>query len=253
MSNHWYDHSGNPVYQVQKSKGDGYRDTTMRDARKMHLYPSVTTIIRTSNKPSLNTWLNNQIIDACAEWPFNPATMDREEWEKKIRIIYSAYASKAAEKGAYYHDLLEKYFKEDTLELSSEDENIIMPVIEEVKKISNKKWIAERAFTETKLGYGGKIDMFCPEDRIILDFKSKATSDLNKMDVYEEHGMQLAAYSYAMHGESFNNCLHVNILFSTETPKALKVFVWERSDIEKSFTMYKHLFNYWKLLNKWEW
>ena len=43
-SGHWYTRSGEPMYTVKANNGQ-QRNTTLRDARKYDLVPSVTTII----------------------------------------------------------------------------------------------------------------------------------------------------------------------------------------------------------------
>ncbi len=44
-SQHWYDRDGKAVFEVPKAKGGGTRPTTIADARKLNLYPSVTTVL----------------------------------------------------------------------------------------------------------------------------------------------------------------------------------------------------------------
>jgi len=51
-SMHWYDRDGKAVFEVPKAKGDGMRATTIADARKLNLYPSVTTVLSVIAKPA---------------------------------------------------------------------------------------------------------------------------------------------------------------------------------------------------------
>ena len=60
-SNHWYTRDGEPMYTVEAAKG-GQRATTLRDARKLSLVPSVTTILNVAAKPALNQWLQRQVL-----------------------------------------------------------------------------------------------------------------------------------------------------------------------------------------------
>lgn len=62
-STHWYDQNGEPRYTVPYADPKkGFRNTTLRDAKKMGLVPSVTTILGVANKPALNRWKENQIL-----------------------------------------------------------------------------------------------------------------------------------------------------------------------------------------------
>jgi hypothetical protein len=53
---HWYALDGKPVHTLPTKDGDGVRPTTIRDARKMGLLPSVTNIISQWDKPQLTRW-----------------------------------------------------------------------------------------------------------------------------------------------------------------------------------------------------
>ena len=59
-SQHWYDRNGTPAYSVIAKNGVP-RPTTLRDARKLNLVPSVTTILNVAAKPALEAWKLNQI------------------------------------------------------------------------------------------------------------------------------------------------------------------------------------------------
>ena len=58
-SGHWYKADGTPAYTVLAKSG-AERPTTLRDARTLNLYPSVTTIIRLAAAPGLERWKLNQ-------------------------------------------------------------------------------------------------------------------------------------------------------------------------------------------------
>ena len=62
-SQHWYDKDGNACFEVPKAKGGGMRATTLADARKMGLYPSVTTIMGVMAKPQLDDWKLQQVAE----------------------------------------------------------------------------------------------------------------------------------------------------------------------------------------------
>ena len=51
---HWYTQDGKPMHWVDKADGKGTRNTTLRDARKLNLLPSVTNILKLLNNPELN-------------------------------------------------------------------------------------------------------------------------------------------------------------------------------------------------------
>ncbi len=68
-STHWYRTDGTPCYQVPRADGKGLRPTTLRDARKLGLVPSVTGIIRCAAAPQLEAWKRKQLALACLTLP----------------------------------------------------------------------------------------------------------------------------------------------------------------------------------------
>jgi len=57
----------------------------------------------------------------------------------------------------------------------------------------------EVSFAETNLRFGGKVDLSCKEDivrgfdGVVVDFKT-TEKGLDKLDVWSDHELQLAAY-----------------------------------------------------------
>ena len=67
-SGHWYTRTGAPMYTVKANNGQ-QRNTTLRDARKYDLVPSVTTILNVAAKPGLEAWKQQQILLAALTLP----------------------------------------------------------------------------------------------------------------------------------------------------------------------------------------
>ena len=67
-SGHWYTRNGEPMYTVKANNGQ-QRNTTLRDARKLDLIPSVTTILNVAAKPGLEAWKQQQILLAALTLP----------------------------------------------------------------------------------------------------------------------------------------------------------------------------------------
>ena len=54
-SGHWYTQEGEPMYTIVGANGKE-RNTTLRDAKKDNLVPSVTTVLSLVAKPGLENW-----------------------------------------------------------------------------------------------------------------------------------------------------------------------------------------------------
>ena len=67
-SAHWYQRDGVACHTVPSLKGEP-RPTTLRDARKLGLLPSVTNILGVIAKPELTAWLQEQAVMAALTLP----------------------------------------------------------------------------------------------------------------------------------------------------------------------------------------
>ena len=67
-STHWYTRDGIPRYTIIGANGKE-RNTTLRDARKEGLIPSVTTILKVASNPVLNQWIQKQVLMAALTLP----------------------------------------------------------------------------------------------------------------------------------------------------------------------------------------
>ena len=70
---HWYTATGEPRHTMPLAKGDGERNTTLRDAKKHKLFPSVTGILGLFAKPGLDRWKQDQLLRIAYD---NPRKMD---------------------------------------------------------------------------------------------------------------------------------------------------------------------------------
>ena len=105
---HWYRKDGGPQYTV-KAKDGSDRPTTLRDARKMDLVPSVTTILKIAAKPGLEAWKQEQMLLAALTLP----RLDGEsEKDLVARIVADSKetAKQAAERGTRIHEEVETHF-----------------------------------------------------------------------------------------------------------------------------------------------
>ena len=78
-STHWYAQDGSPAYTqiIASGKNKGKeRPTTIRDAKKLSLVPSVTTLLGIMDKPALTHWKINQAVDKAL------GIAQGEDWEE---------------------------------------------------------------------------------------------------------------------------------------------------------------------------
>jgi hypothetical protein len=119
-----------------------------------------------------------------------------------------------------------------------------------VKEIENwsgpRTWISERAFAH-EAGFGGKCDLYSEADGgFVADIKTKEFSDPAKVDAYDEHLMQLAAYRV---GLGVPNARCANVFVSRSVPGLVVVKEWPLEDLDRGWAMFMHLLSFWQLKN----
>ena len=241
-SGHWYTQEGEPMYTIVGANGkEG--NTTLRDARKEQLVPSVTTILSMIAKPQLENWKINQALNSAL-------TLEKDSLETIEEFAYRCkqdskrIGQEAAEKGTKIHAMIERGFLGEG---TSKTYEIIKAWLED--NFPNEEWIAEDSFC-ADLGYGGKIDLYS-KSGIFVDFKTKDNlegKDPSKL-VYDEHGMQLSAYAQ---GCGFEDVERVSIFVDREDTELIACHIWDKESQTKHTEMFNSILTYWKLVKNYE-
>ena len=195
---HWYAKDGTPCYEVpKKSEPGAMRPTTLADARKLDLLPSVTTILRVLHKQGLVDWLVEQSCLAVLTAP-------RKEGETLDafveRVLHTERqqdqeSQKARDLGTEIHDAMEKAMSGQ--ESPAHLVPWIGPACQAVLKYG-RYVTAEKVLVGD--GYAGKTDLIQESDThwFIWDYKTtKKLPNPEKGGAWSEHRMQLAAYAAA--------------------------------------------------------
>jgi hypothetical protein len=211
-SQHWYTRKGEPAYTV-KSRDGTNRPATLRDARKLGLVPSVTTIIKCAAAPALERWRRDQMMQAALTLP----RLDGEAeaaWISRVWTDSGETSRKAAERGSA------------------------------VNKWMAQRWTSERAFAHP-LGFGGKLDL--SSSIAVLDFKSKEFDEKSELKTWDEQHMQLAAYREGLRMPTARGAI---VYVSVTTPGLSKLIEIPEDELKRGWKMFLHLLNYWKAKNK---
>lgn len=240
MAEHWYSRAGEPAYQQVTQKG-GLRATDLRDARKLGLVPSVTTVLAVVAKPQLEKWKRDQSVMAALTLPRH----DGETEDTLLRRIYTdseAQAKAAAEEGTRIHDAIEQYFKEGYPATGPYISHVRATRAELSRLFPDvSDWVPEASFA-SGMGYGGKVDLH--SDQAVIDFKTKDFGPNDKVVAYDEQIMQLDAYR---HGLRIPQATMANVYISRTCPGEVRIIVHEEGDHYQRFCL---LLEYWKLSKK---
>lgn len=197
---HWYTQNGEPCHQMpKKSEPGAFRATTLADARKLQLLPSVTTILKVLHKEALVAWRIEQAVLAVVTAPRLQGEPDDQFIERVLKTEKQQDQERdiARDIGTRIHDALECYFTGQPVD--PEMRPWIEPAANSIRQYGTL------AATERVLvgeGYAGRTDLIMQaengEDWWLWDYKTtKKLPDPTKGGAWQEHQLQAAAYARA--------------------------------------------------------
>ena len=247
-SQHWYDRDGKAVFEVPKAKGGGMRPTTIADARKLNLYPSVTTVLSVLAKPSLDDWKLQQVAERAYS---NPPQDAEEVGAYSRRIIDGAFeqVSDAADLGTKIHAAIEAHFKGEPV--SDDMQVYVKPVVGALERTDIKLLQHELRLVNTNDGYAGTTDAVFTDSigfNGILDFKSRKTKPGQPCTPWETEPMQIAAYCVAKFGSIKYNTTGANVYISTTEPGRVEIVTYSATQLEESWSAFQAALKLWQYL-----
>lgn len=244
MAGHWYDKEGKPIHTIVGANGKE-RDTNLRDAKKLHLLTSPSTVTGQLDKPFLTKWKLDQLYESVYN---NPRKLDDnfETYKERVFKEYKNHIESFSKTGTKIHALLEEAYTQGHVEPGHED--TILPVMGlmditfgEMTDIEPEKTFA------CADGYGGCIDLVFMSGgkKVIVDFKTKQGKVLDKSKLYPDYAMQLAAYRHAI----APNARCYNMLVSATHPGEIAIHEWSDEDLNIALKKFQCLLQFWKLNN----
>jgi len=131
-SGHWYDAEGRSAHVVLGKNGKE-RNTTVADARKMGLLPSVTSVQSILEKPQLTAWKISTAVESALTLP-KEEDETLEEYARRVVEDSRAQTKKAAEHGTAIHAEMENIL----LGRACSTDEVLKPYIE-----TFRKWASE--------------------------------------------------------------------------------------------------------------
>ena len=228
-SAHWYTQAGEPAYEQPSADGKRMVKTTLAHARKLHLLPSVTTVLSELAKPQLVSWLIEQAVLAAVTTP-------RKEGETTDAFIHrvlqvekqqDAERDAAAAFGTTVHNELENALKAGLRAIATGSDARVSTCVNAVLTLPllQGRVVATESCV-TGPGYAGKYDLEmdnCDEFLDLVDFKT--SKSVPKDTSYDDHQLQLAAYAHArsLRGNLGEKRIRThNIYISTREPGVVK-------------------------------
>lgn len=245
-SSHWYDRAGAPAYEV-RGAGGFPRPTTLRDARKLALVPSVTTVLSVIAKPQLTAWQVRQGILAALTLPRVEGETE-DAYLGRIKHDGEQQVRDAAEEGNRIHDAIECAFKGRTYPAA------YRPHVEAAQRALAEAfpdvtdWIAEASFAHVS-GYGGKVDLHSPSTGIVVDWKGKDSDLSDGRKLAFDQNYQLAAYQV---GLGLPRTVCANGFVSRTHPGKVRIHVWSAEEIEQGAAVFFSALALWKAVKQYD-
>ncbi len=255
---HWYAKDGKPAYtQITasgKNKGKE-RPTTIRDARKQSLLPSVTTIASILDKPALTHWKIGRAVDMILWDAYNYLRKNvgsgiAPAFKLFFRVSKPDMEDKAG-RGSEIHAALEQWLNGGGVEEGFEEYVDILELTLARLDIPLTDVVAERSFAADD-GYGGAVDLSAStRNGIIIDFKTKDmdSEKCDKLKAYDEHVLQLGAYR---RGLGMPEARLFNLFLSRDNPTVFKLVEWTEKEAQWGERTFLSVFSAWKLLKRYE-
>jgi len=260
-SGHFYWPDGRPAHeQENKSKPGTMRPTTLRDAKKLGLYPSVSGILGIQAKPGLSFWMKDQV--ARAAWTTEncgDCRYGEEDWVSDVLKTAEENMSKARDLGTEIHGAIEHYLRwlnTPASELEWPPDSAysehIKGAIKALKEIGvwGQPFGAERSFA-SPLGYGGCIDLY--GENWVVDFK--CVDSLEKKLDYPDRISQLVAYCDGRHGEDIHTWQVDrlwNCFISTSEPGKYLLREYDFREKFQGRKLFDACFALWKVVNQYD-
>lgn len=240
---HWYRRDGEALHSVPAASGE-LRPTTVRDARKLGLLPSVTNVLGVIAKPELVEWKMTQAVLAAL-------TLPRVEGEGEDafakRVVQDALSrvKTAADFGSAFHAGAEQVAR--TLEVDPAG-----PYAGWLNR--HRDWFqgncvrvvwTERVLVNTELGYAGTGDLLVEHQRYgltLVDYKTQGVPPGKTPRAYASWCQQLAAYRRAI-GEPMA-CM--NVIVNSGEPSVPVEHVWGEEELRAGLECFEAALVIWR-------
>lgn len=250
---HYYTEDGQPCYEVAGKNGKMVK-TTLSLAKKLHLFPSVTTILSCASKPFVDNWrietylkeIHAHFIDretSSSTW------RDYKVFRGIVMDLVEPKLSEGSSEGSNIHAAISEHLK------GKEYPDKYKVIIANLGKVFNSigfdmpSALSEIPFCHKEQGYAGCIDAH--SQMKLVDFKS--TSDKNYASLckrpYVEYSIQLAAYLKGLNFTGVPVEQIYNIIINRETGECFAK-LYDPLTLEEGWKMFSNLLEYWKCKNQ---
>jgi len=271
-SGHWYSSDGKACHtQPCKSKTakNPTRPTTIADARKLGLLPSVSGITGMMANPALDRYKQMRVAEEAYDRPA-VGEETKDEYVSYLLDKAQEQTRDAADLGTEIHAILEDWGKGVPIDmrrtLTFPSCGLIVPVGDVIGPVA--KQISDLGITpvghecvvvNARHGYAGTTDMPFTKGLThgILDFKSAKTTPGEPIAPRMTYAMQIAAYIAAYWGGDSlqpigGNALGYNLYISTTEPGRVELATYTAEQLRQEWEAFQACLTLWRHKNKYD-
>ena len=238
-ASHWYFPDGTPLHDVPRADGKGTRPTSLRDARKLGLFPSVTNVLSVLAKPGLEAWKQEQAIMAALTLPRNEDE-PLDAFARRVVADMSSEVGRAADLGSSIHAAIEAYAQGRWVPEDPAVAALFEPARQWFDAEVTQVHSVEIATANTVHGYAGRVDLVATlrstKRPTVIDFKTqKVRRDKDgkfKPILHDTWPLQLEAYrqALALRDRGLENAAIASLVIGSTEPIPVEFKQWEDAD-----------------------
>ena len=261
-SGHWYYRSGEPAHQLPTKKDPSQlKNTTLGDAKKLGLVPSVTTILKAVANFNLSSWRERTLLSTAYE--NKGVNLPLDQWSAMVKESAFAQVGQAADEGTQYHLVIESIVNNVDLP----DYELTIPV--EFFTGFSSWWHGMKLETyQTEVsfahhdGFGGRMDFVGYDEHgrdVFVDWKTQDTKHGKPAGFYRDsYPVQLAAYmegyrdKVAKNMEFVYNPRLISVVISRSEPGRIEHVEWPEDNHKAYLDAFYNILGWWKYVNEYD-
>jgi hypothetical protein len=238
-ASHWYFPDGTPLHEVPRADGKGERPTSLRDARKLGLFPSVTNVLGVISNPGLAAWKQEQAILAALTLPRHEDE-SLDDFARRVVTDMASEVKSAADRGSAVHAAIEGYAQGGWLPEDKEIARLFEPARQWFDAQVLQVHSVEIAAGNPEWGYAGRVDLVATlrssERPTVIDFKTQKTrrdkAGNFKPLLHDTWPLQLEAYRQALicRDKGLADAAIASVVIGSTEPVPVVVKVWDDAD-----------------------